>query len=89
VTETPVTDTAKIGPPVPFDPECAAALELVLPFIPKVESVESIPGARASISSAMQEISDEMLSRNGAFNVEALQHPRRWHDRGQLPSDQR
>lgn len=48
------TSTAeKIGPSVPFDPELAAALEVVRDYLPRFESLESIPAARQIIMAGL------------------------------------
>jgi acetyl esterase/lipase len=62
------SDVTPVGPPVPFDPECAAALEIVLPQISKFESVESVAAAREA-SAGAPPMTDDILSRDGAFDV--------------------
>jgi acetyl esterase/lipase len=70
MTETQKTDSRHIGPPVPFDPECAAALELFFPGMPSLVSVDGIAAARALDATKAFELTDEALSRDGAFDVE-------------------
>ncbi len=75
MTDSDVATTAPIGPPVPFDPELAAALEVILPHMPKFTSVDVIPGIRAMADELMVYRSNEELSRDGAFHVEEILVP--------------
>ncbi len=47
------TALEEIGPPVPFDPELAAALAVVRDFVPKFDSLESIPAGRELVMAGM------------------------------------
>jgi acetyl esterase/lipase len=66
-----VTDnqSAPIGPAVPFDPELAAALAMIQEHVPKFESLEAIPAARAAETAGMEAVTVESLSRDGTFEV--------------------
>ncbi|WP_067895110.1 alpha/beta hydrolase [Nocardia vaccinii] len=75
MTDSDVATTAPIGPPVPFDPELAAALEVILPHMPNFTSVDVIPGIRAMAAELMVDRSNEDLSRDGAFHVEEILIP--------------
>ncbi|MBA2944544.1 alpha/beta hydrolase [Streptomyces himalayensis] len=72
VAATPVdaspADTEPVYPPPPFDPELAAALEVLGGQIPPGFAPEMIPSMREG-SSAFQ-VPDEELTRNGAFQIE-------------------
>lgn len=70
MTETPTTDHPQVGPPVPYDPELAAALELIVPNMPRFESIDAIPAVRENASRVMPAMTDEVISRNGTFEVE-------------------
>jgi len=61
-----------LGPPPPFDPECAAALALIPPIPPL--TFESIPGLRQP-PPGFGPPSEEQLSRSGAFTVEDILVP--------------
>jgi acetyl esterase/lipase len=59
--------------PVPFDPECAAALAVFGEFLPPSITPEMVPVMRQAMSSgegAMAPPSDDDLRRGGAFEVE-------------------
>lgn len=64
------TDPTPIGPPVPHDPELGAALELILPDLPRFSSVADIPVTRARRAAGMVVRTNQDLSRNGTFAVE-------------------
>ncbi|MFJ2830093.1 alpha/beta hydrolase [Streptomyces sp. NPDC087263] len=70
---TPPAHTGPVPPPPPFDPELAAALELVAEFLPTSLTPEVIPQLREG-ASAMRP-SDEDLRRGGAFQVEERSVP--------------
>lgn len=59
---------SRVGPPPPFDPELAAALEIIREQLPSSFSVEMIPALREGI--ALSEGADLDLTRDGAFEVE-------------------
>ncbi|MET7773424.1 alpha/beta hydrolase [Nocardia sp. NPDC005366] len=75
MTDSDVAITPQIGPPVPFDPELAAALEVILPHMPNFTSVDAIPAIRARAGELMVSRSNEELSRDGAFHVEEILVP--------------
>jgi acetyl esterase/lipase len=62
-----VTNSLPVGPPPPFDAEIEPALAAIRPFITPWKDVASIPSDRQSL---LPVISDEELSRGGAFTVE-------------------
>ncbi|WP_040818601.1 alpha/beta hydrolase [Nocardia jiangxiensis] len=72
MTDSDVATPSPIGPPVPFDPELAAALEVILPHMPTFTSVESIPQIRARAGDLLVDRSNEDLSREGALHVEEV-----------------
>ncbi|MER5339103.1 alpha/beta hydrolase [Streptomyces mirabilis] len=59
---------SRVGPPPPFDPELAAALEIIREQLPSSFSVEMIPALREGM--ALSEGADLDLTRDGAFAVE-------------------
>lgn len=64
------TSAAEVGPPPPFDPEVAAALSLLYPFLPPDGvTPESIPTLRQG-GAGMEPPSNEDLARGGAFEVQ-------------------
>ncbi|OAH13457.1 alpha/beta hydrolase [Streptomyces jeddahensis] len=66
-------DAGPVYPPPPFDPELAAALELIGEQIPPGFTPEMIPAMREG--SVAFQVSDEELQRNGAFQVEEREVP--------------
>jgi hypothetical protein len=54
-----------VGPPPPFDVECAAMLDVARAMMPKPFTLESIPQLRAA--GATLQIPDEQLLRGGAY----------------------
>ncbi|MCY1139149.1 alpha/beta hydrolase [Actinoplanes sp. Pm04-4] len=56
-----------VGPPPPFDPELAAALDVIGAQLPSAITAEMIPAMRTG--GVMADLSDEELSRGGAFTV--------------------
>lgn len=62
----PLESEARIGPPVPLDPELAAPLPGILEQMPQLRTPEDIPHARTVL---MLPLSEEKLSRNGTFQV--------------------
>ncbi|MCM3926479.1 alpha/beta hydrolase, partial [Frankia sp. AiPs1] len=67
------TATATVGPPPPFDPELAAALEPLAKFLTPSITAEMLPRLRAA--SAAPSVPDEELHRGGAFTVQELSVP--------------
>ncbi|MEV5410266.1 alpha/beta hydrolase [Thermopolyspora sp. NPDC052614] len=67
MTVTPSSD-ARVGPPPPFDPELAAALSVINEVVPTSLTPDMIE-ARRQTSAAASALSDEELSREGAFEV--------------------
>ncbi|HET6856364.1 MAG TPA: alpha/beta hydrolase [Streptomyces sp.] len=63
----------RVGPPPPFDPELAAALELVAAQLSPGFPPEAIPAMRENIP--MERPSDEDLGRDGFFDVEERSVP--------------
>ena len=63
------TSGTEVGPPVPFDRECAEALASVAEFIPPSLTPEMIPLLRQP-NPAMPAPTNEDLQRGGAFTVE-------------------
>ncbi|WP_155976897.1 alpha/beta hydrolase [Nocardia sp. 348MFTsu5.1] len=59
---------AVVGPPPPYDPECAAALVAVNEVLPSGITPEDIPVVRGFMDDLTP--TDEVLSRNGAYSVE-------------------
>lgn len=57
-----------VGPPPPFDPECAAVLAGLSEFVPPSITVEMIPMLRHPGPAAVA-VSDDQLRRGGAFTV--------------------
>jgi acetyl esterase/lipase len=71
---TPLTpQPIPVGPPPPFDPELAAALEIVGAQIPPSVTAEMLPAMREG--TALMAISDEDLRRGGTFEVQELSVP--------------
>jgi acetyl esterase/lipase len=70
VTGKPAAEVPLIGPPVPYDPELAAALDLIVPHIPKLDSLAGIAAARASGAPGASGPTDEVFRQNGTFEVE-------------------
>ncbi|UNX53538.1 alpha/beta hydrolase [Georgenia sp. TF02-10] len=67
--------TAEIGPPVPFDPEVAAALPLIHQALPPdAFTLESLPALRQG-GLTVEPPSDEDLARGGAFEVQERRVP--------------
>jgi acetyl esterase/lipase len=64
----PGSDAAQVGPPVPFDPELAAALGVIRERMPATFTVDMLPLLRAARTEAV-DLSDEQLSLDGAFDV--------------------
>ncbi|WP_055750858.1 alpha/beta hydrolase [Frankia sp. AvcI1] len=62
-----------VGPPPPFDPELAAALEPLAKFLTPSITPEMLPGLRAA--SVAPSVPDEQLHRDGAFTVQELSVP--------------
>jgi acetyl esterase/lipase len=60
--------SGRVGPPPPFDPELAAALEVIAEQMPSAFHLEMIPALRAEMGALVAE--PEALTRNGAFEVE-------------------
>ncbi|WP_392748966.1 alpha/beta hydrolase [Streptomyces sp. LN590] len=58
----------RVGPPPPFDPELAAALEVIGEQVPSSLHLEMIPALREGM--ALSEGADLDLTRDGAFEVE-------------------
>jgi len=67
------TDEAPVGPPPPFDPELAAALDVADARLPSVWTPEVIMAAREAM--ATMTTPDELLVRDGAFTVEEVTAP--------------
>lgn len=61
--------TGQVGPAVPLDPELAAALERVLPLVPRFTALADLATARAASIEVMPDRTDDQLSRAGAFTV--------------------
>ncbi|MFF1676524.1 alpha/beta hydrolase [Streptomyces sp. NPDC058256] len=74
-TATSPAHTGPVPPPPPFDPELAAALELVREQIPTTFTLEQIPLLREGASANPMRPSDEDLRRGGAFQVEERSVP--------------
>jgi acetyl esterase/lipase len=66
--------TAEVGPPPPFDPECAAVLAQMAEFLPPSLTPDMIPLLRQP-NPVMLPPTDEQLQRDGAFTVEERQVP--------------
>ncbi|HEY4020988.1 MAG TPA: alpha/beta hydrolase [Pseudonocardiaceae bacterium] len=64
----PGSDAAQVGPPVPFDPELAAALDVIRDRMPATITADMVPMFRAAQAEA-GDLSDEQLSLNGKFDV--------------------
>ena len=62
--------TARVGPPPPFDPECAAALTALAEFLPPSMTPDMIPLLRQPHPALPAPPTDEDLRRGGAFTVE-------------------
>jgi acetyl esterase/lipase len=62
------TDTLRVGPPPPHDPECAAALAGLPQFLPL--TLETVPVMRAAADQYMPRPTNEELTREGAYAVE-------------------
>jgi acetyl esterase/lipase len=60
------SDPTRVGPPPPFDPELAAALE-TMPELPRSVTIDLIPVMRSVM--AERDATDEDLARGGAFEV--------------------
>jgi acetyl esterase/lipase len=65
-------DTTRVGPPPPFDPELAAALE-TMPEVPSSLSIDLIPAIRSAM--VERDATDEDLTRGGAFEVSERSAP--------------
>ncbi|TQS40372.1 alpha/beta hydrolase [Cryptosporangium phraense] len=61
-----------IGPPTPYDPELAAALEQIVPLLASLMSGEVPAGDQPAL---MVPLTDEDLTRNGRFSVEERSVP--------------
>ena len=68
------TQASEVGPPPPFDPECATVLEAMAEFLPPALTPEMIPLLRQP-NPALPAPTDEELARDGAFTVETRQVP--------------
>ncbi len=66
------TPGTAVGPPPPFDPELAAALEPLARFLTPSITPEMLPRLRAASAPS---VPDEELRRGGAFTVEELSVP--------------
>jgi acetyl esterase/lipase len=62
-------EAAEIGPPPPFDPELAPALEVMAAATGPAFTLENIPLIREARSAVMPTLTDEDLRRGGAFEV--------------------
>ncbi|MCS7483980.1 alpha/beta hydrolase [Umezawaea endophytica] len=60
------SDSTRVGPPPPFDPELAAALE-AMPDLPTSLTADLIPALRQG--TVLRDATDEELRRGGAFEV--------------------
>jgi acetyl esterase/lipase len=67
-TITPVSPADQVAPPPPFDPELAAALDVLAEQMPPAILPEMIPAMREGLS--MLVVTDEELIRDGAFDVQ-------------------
>ena len=65
-------DATRVGPPPPFDPELAAALE-AMPELPSSLTIELIPVLRAAM--AERDSTDVDLTRGGSFDVSERSAP--------------
>ncbi|GAA1846192.1 alpha/beta hydrolase [Agromyces salentinus] len=63
------TKPDEIGPPVPFDPELAAALEVVRDYLPRFEGLDSIPAARQVIMAGLDTSGLDRRVETGALSV--------------------
>src|SRR4051794_11845220 len=63
------TSGTEVGPPVPFDPECAEAMGTIAELIPPSVTPEMIPILRQP-NPARPAPTNEDLQRGGAFTVE-------------------
>ena len=73
-TTSPPGNAAVPAVPPPFDPELAAALAVLAENVPPVFTLDLIPAMRQQ-SAAAAPVSDEELSRGGAFEVTERQVP--------------
>ncbi|MFE9769378.1 alpha/beta hydrolase [Streptomyces sp. NPDC005808] len=64
----PPAPTGPVPPAPPFDPELAAALELVAELLPTAYTLDLIPQLREGVGH--MRASDEVLRRGGAFQIE-------------------
>ena len=67
MTATDPSSRPQTGPPVPYDPELAAALAVIRAQLPQIESVESIPVLRAAV--AARQLSLEDLTEDGTIQL--------------------
>jgi acetyl esterase/lipase len=66
---TPSALGSPVFPPVPFDPELAAGLAVIAEHLPATHSLDMIPQYRKAASALTPTVSNEELSRGGAFEV--------------------
>jgi acetyl esterase/lipase len=64
----PGSDAAQVGPPVPFDSELAAALDVIRERMPAVFTEDMLPLFRAARAESA-DLTNEELSLDGAFTV--------------------
>jgi acetyl esterase/lipase len=66
--------TTTVGPPVPFDAELAAALDVLRDRMPATLTVDMLPMMRAA-QAEMNQVTDDELSLDGAFDVSVRSVP--------------
>ncbi|HEX3784881.1 MAG TPA: alpha/beta hydrolase [Pseudonocardiaceae bacterium] len=66
-TTAPESDAVTVGPPPPFDPEVAAALDVIRERMPATVTADMLPMLRAAQTQA--DLTDEAMSMDGAFTV--------------------
>jgi acetyl esterase/lipase len=64
----PESDAVRIGPPVPFDPELAAALDVIRERMPATFTAEMLPMFRAA-RAELPDLTDDEISLGGTFDV--------------------
>ncbi|HEY2057634.1 MAG TPA: alpha/beta hydrolase [Amycolatopsis sp.] len=67
MTATDPSTRPQTGPPVPYDPELAAALAVIRAEMPRIESVESLPVVRAAVASRQLPLED--LTEDGTLEL--------------------
>jgi len=73
VSPSSVSEKLPVGPPPPFDPELAAALEILRPQMPSEWKLDLVAAAREAMDALA--IPNDELARDGAFTVEDVAVP--------------